>query len=49
MNGDKVFGIYAGVFAQTEYENLGWSDYYAAFRDLKASGDIEEELPGIAD
>ena len=49
MNGDKVFGIYAEVFAQTEYESLGWSDYYAAFRDLKASGDIEEELPGIAD
>jgi hypothetical protein len=49
MNGDKVFGVYAEVFAQTEYESLGWSDYYAAFRDLKASGDIEEELPGIAD
>ena len=49
MNGDKVFGVYAEVFAQTEYEGLGWDDYYKAFKDLKASGDIEDELPGIAD
>ena len=49
MNGDKVFGVYAEVFAQTEYEGLGWDDYYKAFKDLKASGDIEVELPGIAD
>ena len=49
MNGDKVFGIYAEVFAQSEYEGLGWDDYFRAFRDLKESGDIDDELPGIAD
>lgn len=49
MNGDKVFGVYAEVFAQSEYEGLGWDDYDKAFRDLKASGDIEDELPGIAE
>ena len=49
MNGDKVFGVYAGVFAQTEYEGLGWDEYYKAFKELKASGDIEDEIPGIAD
>ena len=49
MNGDKVFGIYAEVFAQSEYEGLGWDDYDKAFRELKASGDIEDELPGIAE
>lgn len=49
MNGDKVFGVYAEVFAQSEYEGLGWDDYYKAFKELKASGDIEDELPGIAD
>lgn len=49
MNGDKTFGVYAEVFAQSEYEGLGWDDYYKAFKDLKASGDIEDELPGIAD
>ena len=50
MNGDSaVFGMYAEVFAQTEYEGLGWSDYYQAFKDLKESGDIGDELPIIAD
>jgi hypothetical protein len=49
MNGSKTFGVYAEVFAQSEYEGLGWDDYYKAFKDLKASGDIEDELPGIAD
>ena len=49
MNGSRVFGVYAEVFAQSEYEDLGWDDYFKAFKDLKASGDIEDELPGIAD
>lgn len=49
MNGNDVFGVYAEVFAQSEYEDLGWSDYFQAFKDLKASGDIDDELPGIAD
>lgn len=49
MNGDNAFAVYAEVFAQSEYEGLGWSDYYQAFKDLKASGGIEDELPGIAD
>lgn len=49
MNGDKVFPIYAEVFAQSEYENLGWNDYFEAYRNLKASGELEDELPGIAD
>lgn len=49
MNGDKVFGVYAEVFAQSEYEGLGWDDYYKAFKDLKTTGDIDDELPGIAD
>ena len=49
MNGSKTFGVYAEVFAQSEYEGLGWDDYYQAFKELKATGDIEDELPGIAD
>lgn len=49
MNGNEVFGVYAEVFASSEYEDLGWHDYFQAFKDLKASGDIEDELPGIAD
>ena len=49
LNGNDVFGVYAEVFAQSEYEDLGWHDYFQAFKDLKASGDIDDELPGIAD
>ena len=49
MNGINVFAVYAEVFAQSEYEDLGWHDYFQAFKDLKASGDIDDELPGIAD
>ena len=49
MNGSKTFGIYAEVFAQSEYEDLGWDDYFKAFKDLKDSGEIENELPGLAD
>ena len=49
LNGNDVFAVYAEVFAQSEYEELGWHDYFQAFKDLKTSGDIDDELPGIAD
>jgi hypothetical protein len=49
LNGDKAFPKYAEVFAQSEYEDLGWQEYFEAFRTLKASGELEDELPGIAD
>lgn len=49
LNGSKAFPKYAEVFAQTEYEDLGWSDYFEAFKKLRDSGELEDELPGIAD
>ena len=49
LNGSNAFPKYAEVFAQSEYEDLGWSEYFEAFRTLKASGELEDELPGIAD
>lgn len=49
MNGSKTFSIYAEVFMQSEYEDLEWEDYFRAFKDLKDSGEIENELPGLAD
>ena len=49
LNGSKAFSKYAEVFAQSEYEDLGWSEYFEAFRALKASGELDDELPGIAD
>jgi hypothetical protein len=47
LNGTKAFPKYAEVFAQTEYEDLGWSDYFEAFKEMKKSGTIEDELPGL--
>ena len=49
MNGSRTFAVYAEVFAQTEYEGLGWDEYYKAFKDLKAGGDSDDELPGLAE
>ena len=49
LNGSNAFSKYAEVFAQSEYEDLGWSEYFEAFRALKASGELDDELPGIAD
>ena len=49
LNGSNAFPKYAEVFAQSEYEDLGWHEYFEAFRALKASGELDDELPGIAD
>lgn len=47
MNGSKTFSVYANVFAQTEYEAFGWSDYHKAYKDLREQGALEDELPGL--
>ena len=47
MTEADMFYRYASVFLGSEYEGLGWSDYYNAFKELKAAGLIEEELPEI--
>lgn len=45
MNGEDVFPIYAAVFLSSEYEGLGWGDYYKEFLKLKEANRIDEELP----
>lgn len=40
-----AFARYALIFRDQSYDNIGWSDYYKAFRELEAEGDIESELP----
>lgn len=49
MNEQEVFYRYATVFLSSEYEGIGWSDYYKAFKELKKQGAIEDELPEIAE
>lgn len=49
MNDQEVFFRYACLFRESKYEGLGWSDYFEAYSTLKAAGQLEEELPGIAE
>lgn len=44
-NGDNVFQVYADVFLSSEFEGLGWKQYYEEFLRLKEKGHIEDELP----
>ena len=47
MNGDDVFPIYAEVFLSSEYEGLGWKEYFDEFQRLKEQGYLKDELPII--
>jgi hypothetical protein len=49
MTEREVFYRYATIFMQSEYDGIGWSDYYKAFKELKAAGVLEDEIPEIAD
>ena len=49
MTEQEVFFRYATIFMQSEYDGIGWSDYYKAFKELKAAGVLEDEIPEIAD
>ena len=35
MNEQEVFYRYATIFLASDYDGIGWSDYYKAFKDLK--------------
>ena len=47
MNGDEVFPIYTEVFLSSEYEGLGWKEYFDEFKRLKEQGYLKDELPII--
>ena len=47
MNGDDVFPVYAEVFLSSEYEGLGWKEYFDEFKRLKEQGYLKDELPII--
>lgn len=49
MNPKETFARYAEIFLQSEYDNLGWDDYYKAFKELKEQKSIEYELPILED
>ena len=44
---NETWATYARIFAEQEYESIGWSDYYKQYKKLREVGLIEEELPEI--
>ena len=49
MNAVGAFYVYSQIFLNSEYDGIGWGDYYEAFCRLRDAGKIEEELPGLSD
>ena len=49
MNAVGAFYVYAQIFLNSEYDGIGWGDYFEAFRSLRDAGKIEDELPGLSD
>ena len=45
MNGEQTFPVYAEVFVTSEYEDLGWDDYYEVYKELKQNNNLEQQLP----
>ena len=49
MGTANLFYRYASIFAESEYDNVGWKDYQNAYLKLKKEGRLEEELPLLSD
>lgn len=49
MDEANVFYRYANIFQSGEYDSLGWGDYQKEFLRLKRAGDIENEIPLLAE
>ena len=45
INGSATFPIYANLFFASEYDGIGWKDYYDAYLELKAQGGLNEIIP----
>lgn len=45
MNETQPFSVYAQVFTSSEYEGIGWADYYQVYKDLLINGELEGEIP----
>lgn len=49
INGDDAFPVYANMFFASEYDGIGWKDYYDAYIDLKNQGGLSEVIPLVSD
>lgn len=43
----ETWSTYCKVFQESEYESIGWGDYYRQYKKLKEVGLIEEEIPEV--
>lgn len=43
----ETWAAYTKIFANREYDSLGWGDYYRQYKKLKEVGLIEEEIPEV--
>ena len=49
INGNDVFPVYAKYFLSSEYEGLGWKDYYQKYEELKRKQKLDMELPVLSE
>lgn len=49
MSDTDIFYRYALLFKSSEYDGLGWGDYYQAFKELKEQNRLEDELPELSE
>ena len=49
MNAVGAFYVYSQIFLNSEYDGIGWGDYFEAFRRLRDAGKMEDELPGLSE
>jgi hypothetical protein len=49
MNPVNAFYVYSQIFINSEYDGIGWGEYFEAFRSLRDAGKIEDEIPGLSD
>ena len=46
---NETWAAYAKIFANQDYDQLGWGDYYRQYKRLKELGLLEEEVPELRD
>lgn len=47
LNPETALSVYFDIFHDTEYDSIGWSDYFKQFKALREAGVIEDELPEL--
>lgn len=49
MSSTGTFAKYAEIFMQSDYDGLGWDDYFETYKLLKQQNRLENELPGLSE